>query len=843
VSALLAAGLLSCGEPPPTPNLLGHPVKKAERVILDDNIDASDIRQIFDALNEDGQLEGLAPWVRDASNDELNTLGRIITRYIYQPAQDSNGLVAVLGDRVHRRAFSAAHTASTDFSRQADNKALSDLIEQVLRSKRFVDIVERDIGFLSPALDESLEDLHQELEKAWSKVECDPPLTPPTSLRTVDDATRLLAVPGLKNRFVKLCDALTDSWPIVGLLQSVRQVNQSHGGHAFDGMGAGLARMIREPRHTSSGETQFDSLMELIRALEGPSNGLFSAVQEKLEQDPDLIREFGAILQPKAKLRIGPYVPFLPNSTTAMLVTLLESKASPVAREDWLALAGGGASAEYKNGFFQFFKAARTAHENLIGPPRDEGEDDYLIFNLPLYMNSFVLSTWISQVLADNRLAVTGLTVDHFSEKLLSTKMSTKGFVWNLTDVPPIGPTTFVPARMKEVSDFGLVAFTEALTTAGPNGMGGFQYSIGEMKDVTFREALRQAMEAIDTTRGYADGSAVLRAGVATLTRRSIGGKSLLESFEAPDLLLSMHRTLASIDVRSWRHIRNVLFDGVHIAGWSDDTRKTILGLFESKPGVSQRVERILDSMGVLKNLDSSGKDSASAFEAYLEIVHESGPKEWRALSDAWLFIADSGLFSMQKGRSGSLEPRFSTAHGWLSSGNASGLLRLASELQPARYRPVADFLHDVIRLRDGVKGSDLHWDFFQEIVQQSPRGVAALLDSFRGGSLSSAREKLTVGERDWIVRFVQNGSFRELWKIISPRMGKEGPSKWVAQVRKFQKEGSLASVFRLMGLVKNDRIKAIAKMLQEWEKSGELTAFLDALDSFVVAAGPKPAT
>ncbi len=847
VCAVTAATLLSCGEPPPTPNLLGHPVKKAERVILDDVIDSKDIRQIFDALNEDGQLEGLAPWVRDSSDAELNSIGKIITTYIYQPAQDSNGLVSVLNDRISRRAFSNARNSSREFARHADNRALSDLIDTVLHSKRFVDIVERDIGFLSPALDESLDDLHQEFQKAWNAPdpECAPPLPMDVaSMQSVRDASNFLSTPGLKNRFVKLCDSLSDSWPVVGLLQSIRQVNSRHGGHAFDGMGAGISKMIREPRTPGGDITQFDTLMELVKTLEGPSNGLFTAIQEKVEKNPDMLREFGTILQPNlpTQLRLGPYIPFLPNTTTALLVAQLESPTPPLSRTDWLALPAK-TTVESQNAYFQFFTATRTAHENLIGPAHELGTDDYLVYNLPLFLNSFVLSNWMTHAVSENKAALGALTDPGFTQKWLDTKISTTDYNWALVELDPIGNPlpTFTAARLTELADFGLTDFSDALAAVPATGLGKFRYVIPAMRDVTVREALRKAMEAIDTTRGYADGSAVVRAVMASLTRRGAGGKSLLENLETPDLLLSTHRKLSSLDLGTWKQVRGMLFDGANVDAWNDDTRKSLLNLFESKPAAVERVKRILDSIGVLKDLDTSGKNSVSAFEAYLEIVGDSGPREWQALTDGWLFIADSGLFSMKKGASGLLEPRYATAHAWLSTGNTAGLLRLASELQPSRYRPIADFVHDVIRLRDGVKGSELHWDFFQEIVNASPNGVEALLDGARGGSLSSVREKLTLGERDWIVRFVQAGAFRDLWKVVSPRLGKGAPGKWLTELRRFQSDGSLRSVFRLMGLVKNDRINAIAKMLQEWEKSGELTAFLDTLESFLTTAGPQP--
>ncbi len=846
------------------PDLLGHPARKVDRVILDDSIEANDIRQIFEALNENGQIQSLAPWMDSQSDAQLNRLGHLITRYLYQTAQDSTGLVAILRERVRRNAFSQAREASRALESQPNRAALSHLFRTVVNSPHFLDVVERDIGILSPSLDESLEELHEEFEKAWgpiashgttingiqlasaetvgvvTKLADAPAIQEHWSELAVADMTRFTAIPGLKERWIHLSDSLTDSWPVVGLLQALRLVNTRHGGKAFDGMGSGLTSLIHEPlfknaQPPQSGKplTGFDSLMDLVLALEGPSDGLFTAVQEKLLSDPDIAKEMGSLLQPNVPLRLTPYVPFLPRTVSAFLIPALENPtAGGLTRVSWLALTQTAPSADQTKAFFELFKAARTAHENLIGAPRDSDAEDYLTFNLPLYLNSYVLGEWLRKTLQENAVAIQALPEKDFTRALLdlpvSTPESTFAFV---AEDPVTHEWVFASNRLQELKDFGLEEFSDALKTRSPAGLGKFKYSIPSVDSVPLRKAIVSAIEAIDEARGYADGSALARAGIAYLTRKQSGGKTLLENLETDNLLLSSHRGLSSLDVGTWRVLKEVLPSGTDDASGSGG-HEMLLNLFQSSPPLQDRVSRILNSLGALAKLDSAGTAGVlSPFEAYLEVVRESGPREWRALSEGLGFLAGSGLFAMDLGADGKIYPRFPSAHTWLSTGNASGILRLISEIQPSRYRPLADFVQDLLRLDKGIKGSELHWDFIQEVLRGSPEGMSALLDNLQGNQ-SLARTDLTPAEREWIVQFVKQGAFREVWQAFAPLASSTESHQWLETLRHYSKDGSLAGVFRLMGLVKNDRIQAIAQLLQEWERSGEWEAFLDTLES-----------
>src|SRR5690606_19819117 len=160
-----------------------------------------------------------------------------------------------------------------------------------------------------------------------------------------------------------------------------------------------------------------------------------------------------------------------------------------------------------------------------------------------------------------------------------------------------------------------------------------------------------------------------------------------LQNLETNDLLFSVHRMLNSMESDSWKSIRSVLFDGLAIESLPQESKDILLGFYEGKPELQKRFSRILDSASMLKKLDTGGPGSVSAFEAYHELVRETGPQQWKALSEAWVFIADSGLFSLDSNERG-IAPRFPSAYSRLIQGDASGLLRLAAQVQPERHRP-----------------------------------------------------------------------------------------------------------------------------------------------------------
>lgn len=846
IASVCALVVVSCGDPPPVPSLLSHKETKAERVLLDDSLDAADVRQIFSALNENGQLDGLAPWIESTSNEQLNALGDILTRHVYQTAQDSDGLMAVLSGRIARRAFSAARKASQEFSRKENAKDLGHLFEMALKSPRLVDIVERDIGFLSPELDASLDDLHEEYQKAFGTFEakqCDLGIDPVSSKQTVDDFRRFLATPGLKERFGNLADSITNASPVVDILQAIHKINAAHGGKAFEGMGEGIAKMIREPREEGSAATQFDALMDLVLALEGPSDGLFQSIQDKLVAGPDLVHEMGTLFQPNVPGRVTPYVPLLPNMVTSFLLTRLEAVPGPLSIDGWKALATPSKDAGQK-AFFEFFKAARDAHALLVGKAREPGERDAVEFNRPLLLNSYALATWVQHMVEQNLPAIQALPAKATVSDLLALKIKTDDFSYTMTEATP-GATpdefviTFSKAKLDELRKFGidpeLIAFLER---TGPQaGMGAYDYEVPGFEGVVLRDAFRQAMLAIDETRAYADGSAMVRWVANMLIAKNGTDPSILESLENDDMLLFAHRILPSIPAGIWKSGRSLISmpTGDSESGWSERIKKLVLNLLgSSSDKIRTRVTKVFDSVGVLAELGSRSAKGPSTLDTYRELVLRTGPNEWSTLENALLFTADSKLFSLKMDAKGTVSPLYPTAHGWISGDNASGILRLISQIQPSRHRPMADFIYDVLSLRNGTKGGEVHWDFFQELAEGSPQGLTAFLEAYKGGSLSDARATLSLEERTWIVAFVRDGSFRRFWEVASPHLMKANPGKWVNDLRNFAQDGTLAATFKLLGLFKNDRIRAIGKVLQEWERTGELLAFLDSLEEFL---------
>ncbi len=822
--------VLACTQPPPPPVLPGHAAATTERVLLDDAIDPSDIRQIFAALNEDGRLESLAPWIRETSDEKLATLGRIITRYFYQAAHNPDGAIALLNQRTRSRSFSKGLALSREWQSRSSATALGKLATQAMRSPLWVEVVERDVGFLSPDLDESLAELETDVQRAFGhETEC-APVEPVPATQIVSDFSRFLVDENFKQRWVGLCNSLTDSWPIVGFLHGMREVNRRYQGHAFDGMGAGLARMIREPRDANKGAapSQFDSLMDLMMALSGPSNGLFDAVNESL-LNTDLVREMGTILQPNLPNRVLKYIPIIPGTQLGLLSDKLQKK-DGFDRVDWLALAGDPKLPATQDAFSKFFIATRRSHEDIVGSAHDSFADDYVVFNSPLYLNSFVLSEWMQRALHHNRATLSALPEPNFPSAVWDMPMNVPEFEFNFTEVNAAGEVVFAPDKMKALSDFDLGEFVAALPKQ-PAGLGGFRYSVPAIEKVPLKQALRIAIEAVDRSRGYADPSSLFRSTVYDLTRPKSSGRSFLQEMETPDLMLSVHRTLSSMTVESWQTLRSVVFDGVGLESLPKETKDLLLSLFESHPELSKRFSRILDSMGTLRELDGVSPSGISPFQAYHELVRETGPREWKALGQAWAFVGESGLFALDPGPDGKAVPRFPSAHAWLAQGDASGFLRLAAQVQPARHRPLADFFNEVLKERAGRQGSETHWEFFQELVEQAPEGVAALWDTQRAGDLGS-RGSFSPEERAWVVRFVHEGAFRSFWDAFGERFASDQSADWIAPLRRLVQDGSLRTAFRLLSLVKNDRMKEIARVLQEWESSGELLAFLETLET-----------
>jgi hypothetical protein len=693
--------------------------------------------------------------------------------------------------------------------------------------------------------------------KAWStEKEC----STEEANEIVSDLTRFLETPGLKAQWISLCNSLSDTWPVVGLLAGMREVNRRHHGRAFIGMGNGLGKMIREPRFPGKATpTQLDSLLDLFLALSGPSDGLFTSLQKSLVGKRDLLREFGSFAQPNTSGSLLGYSPLLPNIIFGLFLGAVKPEATPpLSPEMWLEIAKDPGSPLAKEALAALYVTLRTAHEDIAGTAKETSANDYLNFNTPIYLNSFVFSRWMAEALAQNYGTLKALPSDHFNESLWDTKISVKPFELTFTETQanlrtwegkfslfPFkfslegkeAETVFSPTRLKELKEFGLDEFAEALSKKSPVHLGGFEYKIPATEEpISFREAARKAMEAIDQTRGYADSSSAVRALANYLISPTNQGKSFLESLESPDLLLSVHRFLSSVAPESWQRYSSVLFEGISVDSLNEEVRKILLSFYEEKPHLLNKFSRILDSIGMLKALDQKAQPGElSAFEAYQEILREVGPKEWKALTEAWVFLGQSRLFSLDAGPDGTASARFPSAYRWISSGNSAGLFKLAAELEPSRYKALANFVNDMVQVQKGTYGSALHWDFLQEMLAKSPTGVSAFVQSLQSPDSVDLRTLLTPDERRWIIEFVRSGAFRELWQILTPHLKAQGPKGGLQELKKLLEKrsthSSLHETFQLLTLVRNDRIKAIARFLLDWEASGELSALVDSLE------------
>src|SRR5690606_21680829 len=113
---------------------------------------------------------------------DLNAIGKVITRYFYQSAHDPEGAVALLKERTRTRSFSQALQFTREWAAGPNAAPMTGLAKAAMQSPFWLEVVERDIGFLSPELDASLAELQLDFEKAW---ECKD--TCPTELDPMPD--------------------------------------------------------------------------------------------------------------------------------------------------------------------------------------------------------------------------------------------------------------------------------------------------------------------------------------------------------------------------------------------------------------------------------------------------------------------------------------------------------------------------------------------------------------------------------------------------------------------------------------------------------------------------------
>ncbi len=230
--------LAACSKPPPLPELSHTPTPVPLTIALHGELTVSDIRELFDAANQDGKLKNLRPFLANASDEELRILGGLVNHYLYRPAFEREGLAGLVASRVADRGFTRLEKTVASWKQTPSFVAEREFLIAALSLPEFPELLARDKAFFDADWIHLVDDA---VEKA--KREMGPSTEKPSAEALVADLRRLLKDEALSKPITLLAKELEKTKLGQNGVSALHELSKDN----FEGLGFGLRRMLLTP--------------------------------------------------------------------------------------------------------------------------------------------------------------------------------------------------------------------------------------------------------------------------------------------------------------------------------------------------------------------------------------------------------------------------------------------------------------------------------------------------------------------------------------------------------------------------------------------------------------------
>ncbi len=769
--------LSSCSKPPAAPELSRRDAHPVEKVLFPQGVGPQEIRRLFGALNRDGRLDRLKPFFFDPSDATLSRVGRVVTRFLYDRALETEGFPAVLDRHIGAKNFSELAEWS-----QGTGAFLLPVLNLGLTDRRLRDLVVQDYGFISPK---------------WTALlpssEARPVLTDDEAKSWAQDAKTFFADAPLK---ASSRAAFMAFYPETGgptLASQLLSFMATLTAKQKTDLSQSVARLSGNANRPLSG------IAPLFESLRQHPSGILPFAIQKLEQEADLRSEFAALLFNHVYDSIGSTL------FRNLKSTELNSRESR-------------------------FIVVRRSIEEIVGRSKPADAPDYLLANLPIYLPTIVTSLWLEK-LADSpenktildrlKAAKTGADVD-LDIPIVAPAISLPIF----TKKPNEATNEVNPVFVKELEALQLTEFHEALKPlANTPGLGNFHYDIAFPEPrLSFPEALNQLLRQCEQVRSFGDPALLARVFLHKLTGSPEYRKKFVE-LDKNDWLAWLHTRV--IDHELWPVVKDLLFSEQGILSENGDTKRLLLSLFEEKPEYHAYLEKLFGQLKSLEVLDSAPAKQGSFLSFYIALNETLSQADKRGL--VTLAESLSRLIEQSHGKlQGPLKEltflaknpqRLNDALTWIGETARANRTELLRPFAPWQANPAHTF--------------DTHWDLTAAIVAGTE--ALPLARSIQAGlTLVPNRAAITPAEYAWLSRFVADGGWEQLFDFLYETTTRASWIEFLDTVQELERSGYLAEVLELLQRLKDERARTLAASLQSLQKTGELGQALRFLQALV---------
>ena len=836
ICLVLLFGLLSgCTQAPPLPHFSPPDAAGPDSLIFRESISARDIREIFRAINRDGKLDSLKRLIEEASDEKLESVGAILSRYLYKDALNEDGLASLLESHIQSQSFSSLRALIRKWRAQSTFPLEAETLRDLLSSKQFPEILSRDSGALDP---DWLESVARAFERTGSEYRETLPWPKPESIPTsawLGDLRHFLSLPNAHSRVTELSELFDKEDFGTTLLKALSGLRERAQVPAFEGFGHGLGALLTTPSSKTDWKkpNELDLLARFARNLDSPSNGLFEVLEENLRKHPDTVRELAFLLRPG----------FVSSVADIMRETVLAPQDGPLpqGKKYWFGISSE--KGQPNQSFSDLFSVLREGIDRAT-KPIELSEAGSFPERLPVYLNAYALTKWVEAVVSEERDSEEWKSAAEtdFLRRLwqlpLRSKTATGGFRLQMLEEITPGRFRLSERTKQELTALGLGEFAQTLSgvVALPGSGGEFGSFLYDFRPVapgtSLQDAFQAAVARCDAIRSFANLSAFFQVFAHGLTQPG-GSPFELKSLETPNLLDDVHRLLATVSLGNLRATERLLFDSAKIGHLEAATRNLILGLFDSRPDLVRRVTFLLDSVQVVHEFDRPVRGLPSPFELYHELLRLSRSGEIHSTAAMMSFLSDADFFETSENFS---KAQYPAIYQWVKNGSGVGeLLYGLSLIDPEDRVPLLRNVRDAFGTTSTGNGLSLHLQLADGLISRHSDGLLALIDRARGFSFPKfPLEHLTELDLRWISRFGRSGGYSSLSDFLNGRSSKAQMLSFVRELKALSESGYLREALSILPLFRDDHIRRVGEVLILWDRSGELREFLSALEDLL---------
>lgn len=800
-----ALALIRCSQSPRIPDLPKSAKTPVEQVILSSDLSVKDVRNLFRALNHEGKLNSLQPWIESPADPELQELGVIIKRHLYEENLDRNGLVSLLETRKNASGFSDWKNSAVKWRNNPNFILQRSFLEKWFAHRAFPRLVEGEIQLLDPVLFRAIERLRSQANSQYEHFATFPVADPVSDEVIARDLMTFITDDSQRALLVTLIEKLSIHRFPESFLHALASLQQTYGdARAVDGFVLGHGQRIVDKK--------LDSLLLLLETLNAPSDGLFEVAAEKLKS-PGVAQELSKRFNKTIAQAVARFV--MEKFSTEEASFLRD-------KNFWLKLPRKDGTLEPTPEFVQLYGVLQWGVEQLRSQTQGP-----TFTRFPVQLASIVFTEWLEHFAKNNSIFFAGLKPESFPSGIWKLPVSVPELRLSLVNEPdPEKKNDLSPRLIADLNALKVMsAFRDGLQAAlkdTENPFGSKVYSFLAHKNHSFENVLSQVAQILQDKVQIADPGPLFISLLGTF----LDAKDFsLQSMERENLLHSALNALQAVDYKSWKGLKSLLFEKLQLGKLPESDREMLLYLYEGHPTLSQKLGTILDTLQSFYDYDENLQNLPSAFETCHRLLRKTNPDDVGGLSSVLSFLFHSQLVGTSPEKE---EPYFP---------GISQLVKTGRSLSRSIFLVSLSTLEEqeaILPLLKKIMWND-HLSPLAEIAQESkPEILTALKTVLQEGlSLIPTEKNLSKKERGWLMRFFSSeGEHQKFWQFLHAHSSRKNLLQLSHELLVLSQSGALKDALLHLSHIENERIQRLAFVFLDLQKSGQLEEALHALET-----------